>query len=258
MARVYVSREGLELEFEAEDRQEAPLINHVLDPFDLVPVVVRYVLPIVSVPDREVDDQILDFEFVKEYPIELYRLSEKEEHSSKVENIPTCRDVLKKGKDPFNGLGFTHDTSNFNEGILCSSYKLLATMQEKVQHQMEFVEKLRSVYTSDIARLIIERHFIRDMRGNLRKFSMQGFRCVACNEIMRRPPLSGVCPRCRGKIIFTIHEGGIKKYLDPALALAEKYELSSYIKQSLQLTKEYIDSVFGKQLEKQEALEKWF
>jgi DNA polymerase II large subunit len=41
------------------------------------------------------------------------------------------------------------------------------------------------------------------MRGNLRKFSMQGFRCVECNEIMRRPPLKGVCPICQGKIIFT-------------------------------------------------------
>lgn len=206
----------------------------------------------------EVDDQILDFEFVREYPIELYRLSEERKHSSEVKNIPTCKSILKEGKNPFIGLGFTHDTSNFNNGVKCSSYKMLATMQDKVQHQMELVEKIRAVDTSDTARLIIERHFIRDMRGNLRKFSMQGFRCVGCNEIMRRPPLTGVCPKCRGKIIFTIHEGGIKKYLEPALSLAEKYNLSAYIKQSLQLTKEYIDSVFGKELEKQESIDKWF
>jgi len=206
----------------------------------------------------EVDDQILDFEFVREYPIELYRLAEMRKHSSEVKNILNCKKILKEGKNPFIGLGFTHDTDNFNNGVRCSSYKLLATMQDKVRHQMELVERLRAVDTSDIARLIIERHFIRDMRGNLRKFSMQGFRCVSCNEILRRPPLSGVCPRCRGKIIFTIHEGGIKKYLEPALELAEKYNLSSYIKQSLQLTKEYIDSVFGKELEKQEGLDKWF
>ena len=123
---------------------------------------------------------------------------------------------------------------------------------------MELVEKIRAADTTDTARLIIERHFIRDMRGNLRKFSMQGFRCVACNEIMRRPPLTGVCSKCKGKIIFTIHEGGIKKYLEPALDLANKYNLSPYIKQSLELTKRYIDSVFGKEIEKQEALGKWF
>ena len=205
----------------------------------------------------EVDDQILDFEFVNEYPLELYQLAEKREHSSKI-NIHNVKEILKKGENPFVNVGFTHDTSDFNKGVACSSYKLLGTMQEKVQHQMELVERLRAVDTSDTARLIVERHFIRDMKGNLRKFSMQGFRCVACNEIMRRPPLTGVCPKCRGKIIFTIHEGGIKKYLEPALDLAKKYNLSPYIQQNLELTKRYIDSIFGKELEKQEALEKWF
>ena len=131
-------------------------------------------------------------------------------------------------------------------------------MQEKVQHQMELVERIRSVDTSDTARLIIERHFIRDMMGNLRKFSMQEFRCVGCNEIVRRPPLKGVCPACRGKLIFTIHEGGVKKYLEPALDLAAKYGLSSYLKQRLELLKRYMDAVFGKELEKQESIEKWF
>jgi len=206
----------------------------------------------------EVDDAILDFEYSNGYPLELYEKAEKRMHSSKVKGIVLCKEVLKKGENPFINMGFTHGTSNFNEGVACSSYKTLLTMQEKVQHQMGLVEKIRAVDTSDTARLIIERHFMRDMRGNLRGFSMQGFRCVACNEIMRRPPLTGVCPRCKGKIIFTINEGGIKKYLEPALDLARKYNLSPYLKQTLQLTKENIDSIFGKELEKQETMEKWF
>ncbi len=205
----------------------------------------------------EVDDQILDFEVTDEYPLELYTLSEQKVHSSKVE-IQTIRKVLKEGGDPFRGLGFTHNTKNFNEGVVCSAYKLLENMGEKVRHQMELVERLRSVDTADTARLIIDRHFIRDMRGNLRKFSMQEFRCVKCNEIMRRPPLSGKCVKCGGKIIFTIHEGGIKKYLDPALDLAKRYNLSHYLQQNLGLIKGYIDSIFGKELEKQEKLEAWF
>ena len=165
---------------------------------------------------------------------------------------------MKLEEDPFINLGFTHDTKDINGGVLCSSYKSLGAMAEKVEHQMNLVEKLRSVDTSDTARLIIDRHFLRDMRGNLRKFSMQEFRCVACNEIVRRTPLAGVCPKCRGKLIFTIHEGGIKKYLEPALFLAEKYNLSPYMKQNLELVKRYIESIFGKELEKQEALNKWF
>ena len=209
----------------------------------------------------EVDDQILDFEVLgkeKSYPLELYRKAEKKAHSSEVFEIENIKKVLRNNKNPFIGLGFTHDTENLNEGVSCSSYKTLATMQEKVQRQMELVEKLRSADSSDIARLIIERHFIRDMRGNLRGFSSQEFRCVKCNEIVRRPPLKGACPVCKGKLIFTIHEGGIKKYLEPALDLAAKYNLSPYLKQSLELVKRYIESIFGRELEKQEKIEKWF
>ncbi|MEX0920568.1 MAG: DNA polymerase II large subunit [Candidatus Pacearchaeota archaeon] len=205
----------------------------------------------------EVDDQILDLELVREYPLELYRAADKREHSSTV-RVYDVRQALKEGKDPFINIGFTHDTNNINDGVACSNYKILATMHEKVQHQMELVEKIRAANTSETARLVIERHFIKDMKGNLRKFSMQSFRCVACNEIMRRPPISGKCLKCDGKIIFTTHEGGIKKYLEPALDIANKYNLSTYMKQSLELTKRYIDSVFGKEPEQQENLGKWF
>ena len=205
----------------------------------------------------EVDDQILDFEVVTEYPLELYELAEQKKHSSEVK-VYCVKDLLKEGKDPFVGLGFTHNTDDFNEGVHCSSYKTLGLMQEKVEHQMGLVEKLRAVDTSDTARLIIERHFIRDMRGNLRSFSTQTFRCVGCNEIVRRPPLSGVCINCGGKLIFTINEGGIRKYLEPALGLAKKYDLSIYLRQNLDLIKSYIDSVFGRERETQEKLESWF
>jgi len=208
----------------------------------------------------EVDDQILDFEMVGNgnYPLELYQKAEKKEHSSVVTSIPTVKSALREGKNPFLNIGFTHNTTNINGGVLCSAYKNLATMQEKVEHQMHLVERLRAVDTDDVARLIIEQHFIRDIKGNLKKFSQQQFRCVTCNEKFRRPPLAGKCSKCGGKIIFTISEGGIVKYLEPALSLAEKYDLSPYIKQSLELTKRYIESVFGRETEKQEALQRWF
>ena len=207
----------------------------------------------------EVDDQILDFEMVGnfEYPLALYRAAEERKHSSEIK-IPNVKSALKEDRDTFVGLNFTHDTTNFNDGVLCSSYKLLGTMQEKVQHQMALVEKIRAADTSDTVRFVIERHFIKDLRGNLRKFSTQTFRCVACNEILRRPPLTGRCPKCRGKLIFTVNEGGIKKYLDPALDLAEKYHLSPYLRQNLELVKRYVDSVFGREPEKQESLKQWF
>ena len=40
--------------------------------------------------------------------------------------------------------------------------------------------------------------------------------------------------------------------------LAEHYDVPPYVKQNLELTKSYIESIFGKETEKQEALGKWF
>ncbi len=204
----------------------------------------------------EVDDQILDFE-VEEYPLEMYELAEQGKHSSEV-SIATVKTRLKNKEDPFRNIKFTHDCSDFNLGVLNSSYKTIPTMKEKVEKQMRLVEKLRAVDTGDVARLVIDRHFIRDIKGNLRKFSQQVFRCVKCNEKFRRPPLSGKCLKCGGKIIFTISEGGIIKYLEPALSLASNFDVPPYVKQNIELTKKYIESIFGKETEKQEALGKWF
>jgi DNA polymerase II large subunit len=205
----------------------------------------------------EVDDQILDFELCKEYPLELYELSELGKHSSEVK-IETVKTRLKNGTDPFFGTGFTHDTSDFNKGVVNSSYKSLPTMKDKVAGQMDLVKKIRAVNAPDVARLIIERHFIRDLRGNLRKFSQQQFRCVKCNTKFRRPPMIGVCTSCGGKIIFTISEGSIRKYLEPAMELAINFDIPAYTKQGLELVKTYIESIFGKETEKQIVLKKWF
>lgn len=205
----------------------------------------------------EVDDQILSFEVCDHYPLEVYRLAEAGEHSSKCK-IETVKTRLSENKDPFTHIGFTHNSTNFNEGILNGSYKVIPTMKEKVEKQMELVEKIRAVNTEDVARLIIERHFIRDIRGNLRKFAKQSFRCVNCNEIYRRVPLIGKCFKCSGKIIFTITEGSIRKYLDPAMDLAKNYNISSYTREGMELTKHYIESIFGKDNERQIELKKWF
>jgi len=192
----------------------------------------------------EVDDQILTFEMCDHYPLEVYRLAEQREHSSKC-NVEKVSDRLAAGVSPLTCAGFTHDTSDINLGVLNGAYKVLPTMKEKVEKQMELVKKIRAVDTDDVARLILERHFIRDIRGNLRKFGRQGFRCSSCNEKFRRPPLKGSCTKCDGKIIFTISEGSIKKYLGPALKLSADYNISEYTRESLNLTKDYIDSIFG-------------
>ena len=48
------------------------------------------------------------------------------------------------------------------------------------------------------------------------------------------------------------------KYLEPSLSLAEKYKIPAYLKQTLELTKQMTEMVFGKDKEKEEGLGKWF
>ena len=204
----------------------------------------------------EVDDMIFDVDTSREIPLELFRAAElgKSPYEIKMEQVRG-----KLGSDAaFSNVWFSYDTDDINLGPICSSYKSLPTMQEKVDAQMILCKKIRAVDTSDVARLVIERHWIRDIRGNLRKFSMQGFRCSTCNAKYRRPPLVGKCTKCGGRIIFTISEGSIMKYMAPALNLAREYNVSKYLMESLELTEMYIQSIFGKEKEHQESINKWF
>ncbi|MEM2121111.1 MAG: DNA polymerase II large subunit [Candidatus Woesearchaeota archaeon] len=212
------------------------------------------VLTEIIVPS-EVDDMVYKMDVVESYPLELYYESYNYKMPNEV-NVETLGKRLRTEKQ-YEGFSFTHPTTNINLGTLCSSYKTLPTMEEKIKGQMKIAEMLRAVDSGKVAELVIEKHLLKDLRGNLRKFSRQQFRCVKCNKKFRRIPFTGKCD-CGGRIIFTISEGSIIKYLEPALSIAEKYDVSPYIKQSLELTKSMIESVFGKEKDKQQSLGRWF
>ncbi len=213
------------------------------------------VLTSILIPS-EVDDEVHGMDVAWRYPLELYEaaLEYKNPWEIKIQQVKGFLDTEKQ----YSGFGFTHNVSSMNSGVLCSAYKTLPSMEEKLKGQMELAEKIFAVDESDVARLVIEKHFLRDIRGNLRKFSMQKFRCSKCNEKYRRPPLIGRCLKCGGNIIFTISEGSIVKYLEPSISLAEKYDVPIYLKQTLELTKRRIEDVFGKEKEKQIGLGSWF
>lgn len=200
----------------------------------------------------EVDDMIFNMDVAWKYPLAMYRAAEqyKLPYDVKIARIGTVIGT----QDQYENIGFTHDTTNFNQGVLCSAYKLLPSMAEKVEVQMDLAIKIRAVDERDVAKLIINKHFIRDTKGNLRKFSLQQFRCVGCNEKFRRPPLTGKCTACGGKIIFTISEGSIIKYIDYCMDLVNNYDLDIYTRQAVELTKRRIESVFGKEPEIQLGL----
>lgn len=207
----------------------------------------------------EIDDQVHGLDTVWKYPLELYEASLEMKKPWEAKSGPEQKKVEQisdrlRTVQQYEGLGFTHPTSDINKGILCSAYKILPTMEEKLAGQMEIAKKVRAVDLDDVAKLVIQKHFLKDIRGNLRKFSMQQFRCVKCNSKFRRPPLSSKCSNCGGKLIFTITEGSVLKYLNPSLILAEKYDFSAYLKQTLSLLKVNVDHVFGKEKEKQSGL----
>ena len=62
---------------------------------------------------------------------------------------------------------------------------------------------------------------------------------------------------CSGKIIFTVTEGSIVKYLGPSFSLARQFELPPYLVQTLEITRRRIEGVFGKDKEKQSGLGGW-
>ena len=204
----------------------------------------------------EIDDMIFDMDIAWKYDLNFYNACKEYKNPGEL-SIEKFGDYLGKKKQ-YEGHGFTHDISDINEGVRCSSYKTLPSMDEKMQGQMEIARKVRAVDEADVAQFVIEKHFIKDTKGNLRKFSMQQFRCVKCNEKYRRPPLIGKCEKCGGRLLFTISEGSIIKYFQPSLDLAEKYAIPEYLKQTLEILKRRLEGVFGRDKEKQEALGKWF
>jgi DNA polymerase II large subunit len=204
----------------------------------------------------EVDDMVFDMDIAFNYPLEFYEAAMQYKNPSEIK-ISKVKDFLDTEKQ-YEGFGFTHNTDDFNKGVVCSAYKFIPSMEEKVKGQLDLAKKIRAVIESDVARLVIEKHFIRDIKGNLRKFSTQQFRCVDCNAKFRRTPLRGVCLECGGKILFTVSEGFVLKYLNISLDMAEKYDLPVYLKQNLYLTKKRIEALFGKEKDKQKALIGWF
>ncbi|HDI73218.1 MAG TPA: DNA polymerase II large subunit [Candidatus Altiarchaeales archaeon] len=200
---------------------------------------------------KEIDDEAHKMEIVSHYPLEFYEATWKQKSPSDV-NVRIVNDVL--DKDPYSGLKFTHDTYNITGPVTETRYVKLSTMKEKVDAQLKVAEKIRAIDEREVAELVIDSHFLRDTYGNLRAFSRQRFRCVKCNASYRRVPLIGKCTKCGGKLLLTVSEGSIRKYMDISMDLSEKYNVSDYLKQRLLLLKKEIDSLFTNDLSKQVGL----
>ncbi|MCP4648258.1 MAG: DNA polymerase II large subunit [bacterium] len=200
----------------------------------------------------EVDDEVHCMEVLDKYPLEFYRACERNVFPGEIK-LKTIQDLLGKDEE-YGDLGFTHDTETINDGPMRTSYVTLGSIPEKIKAEFELHEKLKPVNMQDAAERLILSHFIPDLYGNLRSYSRQTFRCVDCNTIYRRTPLSGKCTRCGGKLTLTIHKGGIMKYLEISKRMVEEYSLPLYLGQRLELLENEIGSIFEDEKIKQTGL----
>ncbi|MEM3463830.1 MAG: DNA polymerase II large subunit, partial [Candidatus Bathyarchaeia archaeon] len=204
-------------------------------------------IPVVNT--MEVQRQAHDFDVADAYPLEFY---EKTWENTEAKHVSSLIDLIecRLGTEAqFEGFKFTTPVTNVNMGNPESAYKRLTTMIDKLNSQLELAEKIEAVDARRVALKVLTTHFIRDIAGNLRAYSTQGFRCKACNKRFRRLPLRGKCPLCGGQLALTVYRGGIEKYLEAAQRLVERYRLPQYYAQRILLMKEEINALFeGKKL----------
>jgi DNA polymerase II large subunit len=208
----------------------------------------------VRIDPAEVDKEVHNMDVMFRYPLEFYEATLKGAHPTEV--LPLMEIVEKRlGKEgQYEGLVFNVHTSDLALGPLTSIYSTLESMEEKVMAQLTLAKRIRAVDERDVAERVIEHHLIPDLKGNLRKFSTQQFRCTGCNTKYRRLPLLGRCLECGGNLILTVPRGGVEKYLRTAMRVAEEFGVSEYTKQRLKLMESDIKSVFESDAEKQTSL----
>ena len=212
----------------------------------------------------EIDKEALNVEIVDHYPIEFYELT----HS---ETPPDAKEALKAGVTivetvlgtplQYEGQLFTHDTTDCSEGPPNNPYNTLDSMREKTMAQFALGECLESVDNKDQSSRLIQRHLIRDMRGNLRAFGQQKVRCPKCGASYRRPPLSGRCMTileskenpfsgemedilCDGRLILTVTHGSVSKYDGLMAELVNNFGADEYTEGLYEQVSKWVKETF--------------
>jgi len=147
-------------------------------------------------------------------------------------------------QEQFYNYGFTHIASSITIKSPRSAYSTLTTLADKIAKQIEVAEKIEAVSAKQVVESIIKTHLIRDIAGNMKKYSTQSFKCRACGRKLRRPTVSARCEICGGELRETLTRGSVEKYLAIARRLAHDYDVDEYIKERLELLVREMDQLF--------------
>ena len=210
----------------------------------------------------EIDKEALNVDINKLYPVDFYELSQQTPQPKEVlkAGIKTVESVLGTEEES-RGFGYTHGTKDCSEGPKNNPYNTLDSMRQKTMVQFALGTTLHSVDNAEQSSKLIDRHLIRDMRGNLRAFGQQKVRCTKCGESYRRPPINGKCRTvietkknpfnghmedilCPGNIILTVTQGAINKYGGLMGELVEKYGCDEYTAQLYDLVSQWVGETF--------------
>ncbi len=200
------------------------------------------VLAVILKP-TEVDDESHNMEVCRRYPAEFYNMVAEARPPKDVEQLVDIVASRLNSAAQYEGFGFTHSTSSFDSGPKNTRYKILGSMDEKLNAQLKLATLISAVDAKDVAERVLSHHFFRDIRGNLRAYSTQKIQCQKCRRIYRRIPLSGNCI-CGSKLSLTVRQKNISKYLDVTRKIIEEHGLDQYLQERLKLIKVSLDSLF--------------
>ena len=224
----------------------------------------------------EIDKEALNVDISWQYPVDFYELTHSEIPPRPKEalktGVLTVESLTDIGEQPIGQMGYTHSTSSCCSGPKNNPYNTLEGMRRKTMEQFALGTILTSVDNMEQASKLIDRHLIRDMRGNLRAYGQQKVRCPKCGASYRRVPVSGKCRTimekkkdpftggeietlCPGKLILTVTEGGVGKYGGLMQVLIETYGCNDYIEGLYNQVSKWVAETFeSKELGKQQKL----
>lgn len=206
---------------------------------------------------EEIDDESHNLDIFKRFPVEFYEETYTPHKPAEVLKYIDNVEMHLGTPQQYEGLMFSHHTSSIHAGPTVCLYKRLPSMREKVEAQIALAETIRAVDQRGVVEKVLSSHFLPDIMGNSRAFSKQKVRCPKCGAKYRRMPLTGKC-KCGGNLILSVSKGSVTKYLEISQELVNRYPVSHYLKQRLEIQEYGINSLFESDKSKQSSLDVFF
>ena len=206
---------------------------------------------------EEIDDESHNLDIFERFPVEFYEKTYSPLKPAEVLEYIDNVEMHLGTPEQYEGLMFSHHTSNIHAGPTVCLYKRLPSMREKVEAQISLAESIRAVDQRGVVEKVLSSHFLPDIMGNSRAFSKQKVRCTKCGSKYRRMPLTGKC-KCGGNLILSVSKGSVTKYLEISQELVNRYPVSHYLKQRLEIQEYGINSLFESDKSKQSSLDVFF